>query len=111
VSIAGRLVSLAEERLSSDLSAREFSPSCFDCRSSAYLPSGLGTVEELIEAAAAAIPPPSQTAWRQAEGAPAGSLLADPLNLHVLPPSAVHDDQAAEALGYVRLKPLQCCNG
>src|SRR2546423_312508 len=84
--------------------------SCFDCRSSAYLPSGLGTVEELIEAAAAAIPPPSQAVWRQPEGV-LGSLLADPTNLHVLPPSAVYDDQAAEALGYVRLRPLQCCNG
>ncbi len=84
--------------------------SCFDCRSSAYLPSGLGTVEELIEAAAAAIPAPAYSTWRALDQQLAPNFI-DPHNLHVLPPSAVHDEKAAEAMGFVRLKPLQCCNG
>lgn len=77
--------------------------SCFNCSENVSIPSGVTSIEQLIQVAADKVPknpPRSYTATH-----------INPLDTRVLPPAAQVSDDAARAYGLVPLLPLQCCNG
>ncbi|TXT14135.1 uncharacterized protein COLE_00328 [Cutaneotrichosporon oleaginosum] len=76
--------------------------SCFDCGDQVSIPSGVASIEQLIQIAAANVPKPLR--------ANRGSTL-DALDTRVLPPAANMSEDVARAFGVVQLKPLECCNG
>lgn len=76
--------------------------SCFDCGEQVAIPSGVDSIEQLIQIAASAVPKPPR--------AQRGSSL-DGFDTRVLPPAAAMSEDVARAFGVVPLKPLECCNG
>ncbi|BEJ14049.1 hypothetical protein CspHIS471_0312230 [Cutaneotrichosporon sp. HIS471] len=76
--------------------------SCFDCGDQVSIPSGVASIEQLIQIAAANVPKPLRT--------DRGSTL-DALDTRILPPAANMSENVARAFGVVQLKPLECCNG
>lgn len=76
--------------------------SCFDCGDQVSIPSGVASIEQLIQIAAAGVPKPPR--------ATRGSTL-DAFDTRVLPPAANMSEDVARAFGVVQLKPLECCNG
>lgn len=76
--------------------------SCFDCADQVSIPSGVASIEQLIQIAASGVPKPPR--------ASRGSTL-DAFDTRVLPPAAHMSEDVARAFGVVQLKPLECCNG
>ncbi|GHJ85961.1 hypothetical protein NliqN6_2363 [Naganishia liquefaciens] len=87
--------------------------SCFDCRARVSVPAGIPTIDQLITVASSAIPLPPSTLGRpsSAHNGPAKAFELDGLHTSVLPKVALQNEQAAEAWGLNKLKPLECCNG
>lgn len=77
--------------------------SCFNCGDHLAIPSGVASIEQLIQMAAAHVPAPPQRQY--------SNPLLDPLNTRVLPPAAHMSENVGRAFGVVQLKPLECCNG
>lgn len=74
----------------------------FDCANHLSIPSGVTSIEHLIQIAAANVPPnPSRSTHRD----------LNPLDTRVLPSAAHMSEDAAQAFGIVQLRPLECCNG
>lgn len=74
----------------------------FDCANHLSIPSGVTSIEHLIQIAAANVPSnPSRSTRRD----------LNPLDTGVLPPAAHMSEDAAQAFGIVQLRPLECCNG
>ncbi|EIW68362.1 hypothetical protein TREMEDRAFT_14527, partial [Tremella mesenterica DSM 1558] len=87
----------AAEHHHSGLGCGDNCKSCFDCADHLSLPSGITSIAHLLSIAAANVPPPARKA----------SLDLDAHDTRVLPSS----EDAVRSLGFVQLKPLQCCNG
>lgn len=92
--------------------------SCFDCQSRVNVEPGVQSIQHLIDIAASSIPPPAALRTPYSAPTPSSGVRSpmsafelDPLHMGVLPPTALWNDEAAEAMGLVKLKPLECCNG
>ena len=92
--------------------------SCFDCRSHVNVQPGVQSIQHLIDIAASSIPPPAQLRTPYSMPSPSSGLRSpmsafelDALHMGILPPTALWNDEAATAMGLVKLKPLECCNG
>lgn len=92
--------------------------SCFDCRSHVNVQPGVQSIQHLIDIAASSIPPPAQLRTPYSMPSPSSGLRSpmsafelDPTHMGILPPNALWNDEAANAMGLVKLKPLECCNG
>lgn len=75
--------------------------SCFNCAEHLSLPSGITSIAHLLSIAAANVPHPSH----------ARSLELNAHDTRILPPAAQVNPEVAQSMGFVQLKPLECCNG
>ncbi|WWD19168.1 hypothetical protein CI109_103626 [Kwoniella shandongensis] len=73
-----------------------------DCANSIPIPSGVTSIAQLISLAAQNVPAPPGTTRMST---------LDPYDTRILPPAAQLSEDAAQSLGIVQLKPLECCNG
>jgi hypothetical protein len=90
--------------------------SCFDCRGHVNVEPGIQSIQQLIDIAAQAIPPPASlrtpySVPNSGVRSPLSGFDFDPLHTGVLPPNVMWNDDAANAMGLVKLKPLECCEG
>ncbi|WVQ68403.1 uncharacterized protein L199_006611 [Kwoniella botswanensis] len=72
-----------------------------DCCQSIAVPSGVTSIAHLISLAASHVPPPPET----------NVTSLNPHDTRILPPSAQMNEEIARTMGFVQLKPLECCNG
>ncbi|WVQ79676.1 hypothetical protein IAT38_001776 [Cryptococcus sp. DSM 104549] len=71
-----------------------------NCGNSTSIPSGVTSIAQLICLAASNVPRP-----------PPRSASLDPHDTRVLPRTAQLNEDAGRAMGFVQLKPLECCGG
>ena len=77
--------------------------SSFDCADHLSLPSGITSIGHLLSIAAANVPPPAQKR--------SNDLSNRAHDTRIMPPAVHINEDAARSLGFVTLKPLECCNG